>query len=114
MKIRICGLRPRGTAPLPREVGFLPCVSGRAFTGLVDRYGRDRSLGSRHDAAEWSDGYVVRGEIHSLKTNGDYEVVLEFQDAELKNWLKNYIHEKPAKALKLLAEVLPEFIETLR
>ena len=44
--------------------------------------------------------------MSDLKLNGDYHVVLEFEEAELKNWLKDYIANKPKEALVLLAEML--------
>ena len=39
---------------------------------------------------------------------------LVFEDAELKNWLKNYIKHKPQEALDLLAEMLPEALKSSR
>ena len=102
------GQTPRGKHPEWRDIGFIPRVAQPSSPSLYfGRDGRARRLGQKSDPAEWTDGCRVLGEIRSLKTNGDYEVELEFEDVELRNWLKDYIKHKPSEALELIAEVLP-------
>ena len=108
MKIEILGLRPRGKPPEWRDIGFIPRVAQASSPTLYfGRDGRERRLGQKSDPAEWTDGCRVLGVIRSPKTNGAYEVSLEFEDIELRNWLKDYIKHKPSEALELIAEVLP-------
>ena len=40
-------------------------------------------------------GRFVPGLLERIKLHGNYQVTLEFEDAELKNWLKSHIAEKP-------------------
>ena len=63
---------------------------------------------------QWHFGRLVRGMLSGLNLHGKYLVTLEFEEAELKSWLKSYIDEKPEEALDLIAEMLPKAITTLK
>ena len=58
--------------------------------------------------AEWqADGRVV-GKVEEVDLEGCYTVEFLFEDAELENWLKRYVTEKPEEALRLLARMQAE------
>ena len=65
---------------------------------------------------QW-DGLLALGQLEIPKKErlsyGHYDVTLKFQKAELKNWLKSYIAAEPHEALDLIAEVLPDFKESM-
>ena len=65
---------------------------------------------------EWRHGCVSSGNIDGLfrEEGGDYEVELEFEDAELENWLESYIVYEPEKALNLLVKMLPKAVAKLK
>lgn len=61
---------------------------------------------------EWRFGRYSYGilNLNGRTLNGRYTVTFTFEDAELKNWLENYIDTEPQKALELLAEMLPRAV----
>ena len=63
---------------------------------------------------QWLHGCISKGNIDNLRLDGNYEVTLEFEDTELKNWLKSHIAAKPPEALDLIVEVLPLAVETCK
>ena len=64
--------------------------------------------------ARWVCGKVAPGRMLGLGLTGDYRMYLEFEDAEMENWLKNYIDTKPQEALELIAKMLPLVGEKLK
>ena len=70
-------------------------------------------LGYGGEPMEWRHGSIVEGDIY-LNARGNFKVTLKFEDAELENWLKNYIDTKPQEALELIAKMLPLVGEKLK
>lgn len=68
------------------------------------------------DPMQWSLGCISKGFIRELfrKEGRTYVVTLEFEDAELENWLESYIVWKPKKALDLLVKMLPKAWDKLK
>ena len=64
--------------------------------------------------AQWVAGKCVYGLLPALNLQGNYEVNLEFEDTELKNWLRSYIRHNPEEALDLIAEMLPLAVEACK
>ena len=110
MKIKLVGCGNRGYA---HHKVFLPWVDNPKRQLGPYRHHSYR-LGLPGDPMEWLDGNIAGGDIHDLKLNGNYLVTLEFEDAELKNWLNKYIETKPQEALELFAEMLPLAVEKLK
>ena len=54
----------------------------------------------------WMGGERVHGVLNKINLHGSFDVVLEFEEAELENWIDSYIKEKPQEALTLLADKL--------
>ena len=100
MKIELFGKKPHHPVFRPK------LVQSMGFA--------DHSLGAPGAPMEWAFGSVSWGLIEGLKLNGKYRVSFVFEAAELKNWLKSYITEKPEEALDLIAEVLPQAVESCK
>ena len=117
MKITLVSHGNRGKNSPHRPV-FTPWVY-KFFSGQPkpspDEFGRPYvgRLGYGRDSMEWRHGSIVEGDIY-LNARGNYKVTLKFEDAELENWLKNYIHHKPQEALELIERVLPLCGEKLK
>lgn len=77
--------------------------------------GNDRTYWGRpYSPMRWYLGRFSRGLIADLQLHGEYAVEVEFEDIELKNWLKSHIAAKPEEALDLIAEVLPLAVEACK
>ena len=115
MEIKILGHRGRGGRsgrPVDwRSVSFWPAVRSET---PHSRWGFAKRLGWPSDPVEWEGGDIVRGEIKAASLNGNYDLVLKFQDTELKNWIKSYIEHNPQGALELFAEMMPLAVEKLK
>ena len=75
------------------------------------------TYGSEGTPMQWYLGRFSFGEIgrsKKLSLRGKYWVRLEFEDAELKNWIESYIKHKPEEALDLLVEMLPKTVAKLK
>lgn len=53
---------------------------------------------------EWSGPKAALGKIDAIKLDGSYLLEFEFQENELRSWLKQFIAENPAYSAQLLAE----------
>jgi hypothetical protein len=60
-----------------------------------------------------SSSLLAIGEVNKLRLNGNYQVEFEFEQEELRNWLRKFIASKPEDAIKLLAEMQGEAILSL-
>lgn len=109
MKITLTGCGNRGHT---RTRDSRPWY-GKFGVNNVNRlyYSEGGHPGSPDDPAHWLFGRFAPGLVKGLWLNGDYQVTLEFEDSELKNWLKNYIEHKPDEALDLIEEMLPEALK---
>ena len=90
---------------------------GTCYLNSNGDFSRDKNgaAGSLREPAHWLFGRFVPGELEGVQCSGwRYEVTLEFEDAELKNWLDNYIKHKPEDALDLLVEMLPKAVAKLK
>lgn len=111
MKITFSACTNRGGSDHEHE--FIPEYGrhyGYTEGGWVYRHGVDVF---RHGPARWVCGKLVPGRVQDLGLTGCYNVYLEFEDAELENWLKNYIDTKPQEALDLLAKMRPRAVDKL-
>ena len=98
MKITFRSSRQRDSDQL-HEPEFTPLVFSK---GGLER-------GRPGQPAEWGPGGRVLGEIGTISLGkGIYVVNLEFEAAELKNWIQRYIEDDPREAMRLLAEMQAE------
>ena len=96
MKITFRSSRQRDSDQ-PHEPEFTPLVFSKEY--LV--------RGSPGQPAEWGPGGRVVGEIGPISLGkGIYVVNLEFEAAELKNWIQRYIEDAPREAMRLLVKML--------
>ena len=61
----------------------------------------------------WHTSQCAFGRIEDLSLNGAFLVKFEWDDIELKNWLKKFVAEKPEAAIGLLAEMQAEAVLAL-
>lgn len=115
MKISLWGCG-NNSNELPHERELKHWIGRAERDGTIIRYiGNSLDyFGSRGDPMRWHVSDASRGLVEDLTLKGNYRVLLEFQNAELKNWLKCYIAEKPDEALDLIAEMLPEALKLSR
>ena len=115
MKISLWGCG-NNSNKAPHEHELKPWIGRAERDGKIIRYiGNSLDyFGSRGDPMRWHVSDSSRGLVENLTLEGNYRVLLEFQDAELKNWFKSYIAEKPDEALGLIAEMLPEALKSSR
>ena len=74
---------------------------------------KDKSFESGKGLINWKSSSEALGRIKGLKLSGDFLVEFDFDESELKNWLREYIKDKPEDAVRLLAEMHGEAICTL-
>lgn len=113
MKMTFTGCGNRGQK---HSCSFRPW-HGTCYLGSNGHFSRDKNgqAGYPGEPAHWLFGRFLPGKLEGLQLGGwNYEVTLEFEEAELKNWLKNYIKHKPDEALDLLTEMLPEAVAKLK
>lgn len=104
MKITFAGCNHNGKTRPPNP--FVPLIKDNERTGHV---------GSPGSPMQWWDGLSAKGYLRNLDmSTGEYFVEMEFQEAELKNWLKTYIEHHPAEALEMIAEVLSGIAAALK
>ena len=68
----------------------------------VTSYGE--TLNVQNGPIEWSGPNSALGKIDDIKLDGTYLLKFDFQESELRSWLKNFITENPAYSVQLLAE----------
>ena len=88
----------------PHEPEFTPYVFSERGLGR----------GSPGQPVEWGpDGRVV-GLIGTICLGeGSYVVNLEFEAAELKNWIKRYVEDNPREAVRLLVKMLQLAVDSM-
>lgn len=88
------------------KITFKPWESpGQAKTHTVQSvvsYGE--TLNVQSGPIEWSGQNSALGKIDEVNLKGTYLLDFEFQESELRSWLKNFIAENPAYSVQLLAE----------
>lgn len=65
-------------------------------------------LGEAGAPLKWDNALSARGKVEGLGLTGDFQVELQFDPQELRNWLIQYVAEQPEEALRLLAEMQAE------
>ncbi|MGF6558536.1 hypothetical protein ABIA48_004916 [Pseudomonas sp. S30_BP2TU TE3576] len=62
------------------------------------------TLNIQNGPVEWNSQKSAIGKIDNIKLNGTYLLEFEFQESELRSWLKQFIAADPAYSVQLLAE----------
>ena len=102
MKITFRSSRQRHSDQ-PHEPEFTPFVFSKG--GLV--------TGSPGQPVEWGPGGRVLGEIDIIRRLGKGKYVVEFEAAELKNWIKRYVEDDPREAMRLLVKMLQLAVDSM-
>ena len=103
MKITFRSSRQRHSDQ-PHEPEFTPFVFSKGGLGR----------GSPGQPVEWGPGGRVVGEIGTICLGeGSYVVNLEFEAAELKNWIKRYVEDNPREAVRLLVKMLQLAVDSM-
>ena len=76
----------------------------------VTRNGGSYSPGVKGSPLQWDGESVTYGKLNRLGLSGDFLIKLEFDEEELKSWLKQYVNKKPDEAIRLLAAMQAEAI----
>jgi hypothetical protein len=58
----------------------------------------------------WADARTAYGKVQKLALSGSFLVKFEFEEAELKNWLKEYVNQQPEEAIRLFGELEAEAV----
>ena len=61
----------------------------------------------------WTTALQALGKVNDLALNGSFLVRFTFEQEELRNWLRQFVHSKPEAAVRLLAEMQGEAILAL-
>lgn len=69
--------------------------------------------GDEGDPLTWTSGLVAYGKVEDLGLSGSFLVEFNFDQKELRNWLKQFVISKPEAAIKLLAAMQGEAILAL-
>ena len=62
---------------------------------------------------DWHTSECSYGRIEDLSLSGAFLMKIEWDDIELKNWLKRFVAEKPESAIGILAEMQAEAVLAL-
>jgi len=57
------------------------------------------------DPLVWQSATKAYGRIDEVRLSGNFHVQLNFEEAELRNWILVYVEERPEEALKLISEM---------
>ena len=71
------------------------------------------SQGETDDPITWHSALSAFGKVNELALTGSFLIELEFEQAELRNWLREFVRAKPEAAIKLLATMQGEAILAL-
>ncbi|MCS1407545.1 MAG: hypothetical protein M2R45_00703 [Verrucomicrobia subdivision 3 bacterium] len=58
----------------------------------------------------WDGPLSAKGIILNVELTGNFNVSFEFEEEDLRNWLKLYTKEHPKKSVRLLAELSAEAV----
>lgn len=61
--------------------------------------------GKSGSAVEWHSSNRVYAKLERLQLSGSFLMQIDFENKELRSWLRKYIAEKPEAALRLLSEM---------
>ena len=61
----------------------------------------------------WSGPFRALGKVNDLSLSGSFLVEFTFDEAELRNWLTEYVKAHPASAVRLLAHAQAEALIAL-
>ena len=73
----------------------------RSITAVVP-YGE--TLIEQTGPVEWTSSTSAIGKIENLNVNGSFLMEFEFQENELRSWMRRFITENPEYSVQLLAE----------
>jgi hypothetical protein len=61
----------------------------------------------------WTSSLQALGKVDNLALNGSFLIEFNFEEEELRNWLREFVRSNPESAVRLLAEMQAETILTL-
>jgi hypothetical protein len=85
----------------------IPVSKGSNAQGLVYQPSRDDG------PLTWTSSLQALGKVDDLSLNGSFLVEFNFEEEELRNWLRQFVRENPEAAVRLLAEMQGEAILAL-
>lgn len=74
----------------------------------VKRTGGRYIGGKAGDPIEWESATRAYAKLSNLGLNGDFLLEIDFDSAELRNWLSTYVRQEPAAAIRMLARMQGE------
>jgi len=79
----------------------------------VVRGGGKYTQGKSGDPLVWDSANRTYARLEKLALNGSFLLQIDFDDADLRNWLKKFVAEKPEDALRLIGEMQVEALLAL-
>ena len=86
-------------------------VHNHVVTPVLDK--NNRYVTGTGTALTWTTARTAYGKVQKLALSGSFLVTFQFEDAELKNWLKQYVAENPEEAIRLFGEMEAEAVIAL-
>jgi hypothetical protein len=79
----------------------------------VTHANNEYSPGKTDDPLTWISSLQAFGKINDLALSGSFLVEFNFEQEELRNWLRQFVMSKPEAAVRLLAEMQGEAVLAL-